>query len=37
VLFPFTWQGDLPGPSTSLGGYKTVQVTVGPTEVQVLG
>jgi glycosidase len=36
VTFPLNWQGNGPGRSRTLGRYKTVQVTVGPTEVQVL-
>lgn len=37
VLFPFDWHGSEPGPSQTLGSYKTVKVTVEPLEVLILG
>jgi glycosidase len=37
VLFPYDWQGPVPEPATSRAGYKTVRVTIGPMQCQVLG
>jgi glycosidase len=36
VLFPSNWAGAAPGSSQTRGGFKTVQVTLGPSDVLVL-